>query len=204
MNLPILIVLLVALAACTTPSVDPVSSTSSREARAQIRRLEKVLISNRDPHGFDYQTFVRALHEAGREVEAEALADYTDRTFRGEPTNKPFTIRERKECVDQHFVRRWGGTRSQPDSFIGQVGRLAANFWIGSDARIEKIRVIRARDPGAAWLIIDSIGEARVSKSRVRRMSEENTAAFPIELCTWWNYDKRKDGLPAGSSIRGF
>lgn len=199
------IALLLALTSCSTPpSGDPAASAKARDGRAQIRRLEKLLISNRKPHEFDYERFVRALQDADRPVEADALADYVERTRRGEPTNRPFTKQQRTECEDQRMIRRWGGARLQPDEYTRRVGRLTAKFWVGSDAELEKIRVIRAMDSGAAWILIDSIGEARVSKSRVRQMLEDNPAQFPLELCTSWNYDERKDGMPAGGSIRGY
>ena len=208
MRTPLLVVLLLASISCSTPQtdnpLDAAASAKAREARLQIRRMERRLIANSDPRGFDYQSFVLALQNAGRAPEADALTDYTERTFRGEHTNKPLTTQQARDCEDLGIVRRWGAARSQQDEYTGRVGRPAAKFWVGSDARIEKIRVLRAMDPGAAWLLIDSIGEARVSKSRVRRIVEADSEEFPLELCTSWYYDEPRDRLPGGNKIRGF
>jgi hypothetical protein len=194
-----------ALTCCSTPrSEDPVAAAKAREGRAEIRRLEKTLISNRIPDEFDYARFARALHDAGRPVEADALEEYVDRARRGEPVNLPSTREQWTNCDDRRLIRRWGKARTDPDGYTSRVGRLAANFWIGADATIERIRVIRAMDPGAAWILIDAIGEARVSRSRVRQKLETAPDEFPLELCTSWNHDELKDRFPAGDSIRGF
>ena len=81
---------------------------------------------------------------------------------------------------------------------------MTGNFWIGTDAEIERIRVVRAMDPGAAWILIDSIAEATVSRSRVEDALERDPGDFPIALCTYWNYEEPDPGLPASGNMRGF
>ena len=196
---------MLALTGCSAPrNVDPAAAAKAREGRVEVRRLEKHLINNRNPGGFNYERFARALRNAGRPVEADALVDYVKRARQGDPVNRPSSRQEWTQCDDQRMIRGWGSARSRPDDYTSPVGRLTAKFWIGADAKIKKIRVLRAMDPGAAWILVDSIGESKVSQSRVRRRIEKNPEEFPLELCTSWNHDERKNRLPAGGSIRGF
>jgi hypothetical protein len=60
---------------------------------------------------------------------------------------------------------------------------MAASYAIDADGRPVQIRVIRARHPASAWLIIQSIASAKVSPTRLAHTDEP----FPIAHCAYWD-----------------
>ena len=149
---------------------------------------------------------LEALRGLGREEEALAFEDYASRLsagvdFRAEELNE-----SRSECTGPQdgaeLVRDFG--KRSPRRTLGAV---AARFEIHRNGDIGRIRVMRARDPAAAWWMIDSISRARLWTTRLERRAKSRSNGFPVRLCTWWEVrfgGSQEIDVPERGCIRGF
>ena len=85
----------------------------------------------------------------------------------------------RKRSITTRLIRRYGDLRVHAEF---EIGAPAATYDIDADGRPIHIRVLRARHPASAWLIIDSIARAKIARSRLRLIAPED---FPVPHCTW-------------------
>jgi hypothetical protein len=160
------------------------------------------------PNKDEMTTFLSSLRTLERDTEADAFAEFLARYAAGQPTYERPAKPTWRKCdgrqVGAKLIRRWGNGGYLPEGGRFQVGTIAATFEITQDGEIVDIRVIVAKHPAAAWLIVDTIAESRVSQSKLRRMRSESPEFFPIGLCAWWDYNEIDAGLTPGGTIRGF
>jgi hypothetical protein len=144
-------------------------------------------------HPFEPQREEIALHyevlrAQGRGEEADAFAEFSVRYTAGEQTDSIETVPSRSECetlarkraMTTRLIREYG---ELPVRAEFEIGVLAATYEIAANGRPIRIRVIRARHPASAWLIIHSLAEMKTSRSRLERVSEP----FPIAHCAYWS-----------------
>lgn len=178
------------------------------DAKLAVRRLERLLMKEYlDPAKVDTETFIASLRTLERDAEADAFSEFLERYLAGSATYERPPEPNWRICEGHQYggelIRRWGNGGYLPESGRFPIGTIAATFKIESAGDIEEIRVILARHPAAAWLIIDTIAEARVSRSRLKRLREESPQAFPVKLCAWWDYNEIDATLTPGRTIRG-
>jgi hypothetical protein len=127
------------------------------------------------------------LRGLDRAVEADAFADFATRYTAGEDTDTTRTVPTPGECQKlqrqrsktTRLIREFG---EMPVRGEFDIGALAATYEIDAEGQPIHIRVIRAKHPAAAWLIIHSLAGAKVWKTRLAETSEP----FPIAHCAYW------------------
>jgi len=138
-----------------------------------------------------------ALRRLERHEEADAFEDFATRYAAGEPTDTTDTTPSPDECQEldrkraqtTRLIREYG-----PLPLRGHfdTGALAATYAVDAEGRPVRIRVLRARHPASAWLIIQSIAGAKVSPTRLAHAGE----AFPIAHCAYWDPLPRRVFIP--------
>jgi len=131
---------------------------------------------------------VEVLRRLSRREEADAFAEFAARYAAGEPTDTVDTVPSRNECKEiarkraksTRLVREYGDL---PVRRQFEIGVLAASFAIDAEGHPVQLRVIRARHPASAWLILASVAEVKIWKSRLASASEP----FPIAHCIYWD-----------------
>jgi len=190
---------------------DPKEAEARRaelDAKLAIRRIERLLMKEYlEPSRVDTETFVASLRTLDRNTEADSFSEFLERYLAGAATYERPPAPNWRLCESYQaggeLIRRWGNGGYLPESGRFPIGTIAATFMIQADGDIADIRVILARHPAAAWLIIDSIAEARISRSRLKRMKNDAPESFPIKLCAWWDYNDIDATLTPGRTIRG-
>lgn len=173
-----------------------------------FRAAERLLLrkgKNSDEATVD--SVVGLLRKIDRDDQADALAEFSALYFAGSDIHRPPTNPTRSECKERQrgadLIRQWANFGHMNSRGGFRIGTVAATYEVGIDGEVHVREVLRARHPAAAWLIIDAIGGARVSQSRLRRYQESEPESFPFVICAWWNYDEMSDRIPAGGRIRG-
>jgi hypothetical protein len=196
--------------ACARPS-PPAGLTHDeyQAAKRTFRKAEQLVLSRHDnPSEEHISNLVEVLEVLGRESEATALAAFAGEYFADVDTYSPDTIPSKRVCVGRQYaaglIREWANWGHLRRKGRFRIGVIAATYEIGLDREIRIRKVIRAKHPAAAWLIIDAIGNARISKAKFRRLSRDEPEIFPVNLCAWWDYDELKDFLPGRNGIRGY
>ena len=141
-----------------------------------------------EPEPEEISLHLEILRKLDRSEEADAFAEFSARYTAGEETDSTDTVPSENECQKlarkrsqtTRLIRRYG---ELPVRGTFEIGVLAATFAIDGDGRPVQIRVLRARHPGSAWLIIHSLAESKIWRSRLARISEP----FPIAHCTYWH-----------------
>lgn len=143
------------------------------------------------------------LRDLGRRAEADAFVAFAQRYAAGENTVRLDSDLSDRDCSDRQpgyeLIRSWG----TPDPGPWESGTVVATFEIDGEGKIGTIDVLSAMDPAAAWLGIDTIGTARISKLRLDARQLEAPESFPISLCNWRNFDPLEIPIPADGRIRG-
>jgi hypothetical protein len=135
-----------------------------------------------------------ALRRLDRGVEADALAEFTRRFDAGEDTDPRDTNPSWRECRSptphDRLVRDWAdGGRLR---WLGhyEIGVIAGTVEIDEQGEVDEIRVLRAKHPAAAWLLIEALGAPRVSPSALDHLRNAPDASFPKPVCVWWDYER--------------
>jgi hypothetical protein len=89
-----------------------------------------------------------------------------------------------------------GGHLGYPGSPLPYPENVVVTFELDAEGRVRNIDVLRASNPATAWQFIALVGSARVSKPRLEERLADAPEAFPIALCTAWNYDRPKEFQP--------
>ncbi len=157
-----------------------------------------------EPEPAEISLHVEILRKLERGVEADAFEEFSARYTAGEETDSADTVPTQNECQKlarersktTRLIRRYG---ELPVRGTFEIGVLAATYAIDGDGRPVQIRVLRARHPGSAWLIIHSLAESKIRKSRLARISEP----FPIAHCAYWDVDwaTRRSLVPPGVRV---
>jgi len=185
------------LAGCETPAAEPGRFLLDRgheslEAGDPERALfytESALQQDPfEPAPEEIALHTDVLRRLSRRDEADAFAEFAARYAAGEATDTADTVPSRNDCKkiarkrakSTRLVREYGDL---PVRHQFEIGVLAASYEIDADGRPIHLRVIRARHPASAWLIIASIAELEVWKSRLATASEP----FPIPHCAYWD-----------------
>jgi len=141
-----------------------------------------------EPDPEEVSLHLEVLRKLERNEEAAAFAEFSARYASGEATDEVDTVPTRNECKElarkrsktTRLIREYGDLPVRREF---EIGVLAASYEIDTEGRPIHIRVIRAKHPASAWLIIDSIAESKIWKSRLARTSEP----FPIAHCAYWD-----------------
>lgn len=150
-----------------------------------------------EPSPEEISLHLEVLRKLERGAEADAFEEFAARYAAGEKTDSADTVPTENECKKlarkraktTRLIRRFG---ELPLHGLHEIGSLAATFEIDAEGRPIHIRVIHARYPAAAWLIIHSLSESKISKSRLARIAEP----FPIPHCVWWTEDFQSGRIP--------
>lgn len=155
----------------------------------------------------ELELHVEALYALGRRAEAEAFADYAKRRAAGVELDSDELEASRAECTrgqeGAELIKEWGHDAPR----LRDLGAVAARFQIEPSGAIDEIRILRARDPSAAWWIIEAIARARLSPNRLTNRRQSASESFPVRLCAWWEMGdpaSREVKIPEGGCIRGF
>ncbi len=199
------------LVACATP--EPSSSWNVRRAE-QLRadgKFEEALrftdrqiaIGHTVPSPELAVLHTSLLNDVGRNVEAEAYAEFITRYFGGEETHRPNQTLEKIDC-DAHqaglnLIHSW----ATPRTGRREIGVIIATFEINKEGKIGSLVIESARDAASAWGAIDSIARARVHDRRFESMLEDHPDRFPLKVCLNRNFDPNRDPGLGGSTIRG-
>jgi hypothetical protein len=188
------------VAACTTPA-SPWQIEQAREHLAAgepdqaLHDTERALQAAwGDPAEALITLHLEVLRALGRAAEAEAFTEFVARFAAGEDTYDRQTVPDWRTCrmpkPQDRLVRSWadGGPLLQEGEY--DIGVLSAVLQIDEAGRVGEIRVLRARHPAAAWLLIDAIGRARISPTFLEKWRQEQDDPFPASLCVWWDYDR--------------
>ena len=178
---------------------------AGRPERA-LRITERALQRHRDrPDPRELALHSRALRKLGRHVDAHAFDDYVERSAGGKPVVA--SDADRRECTGgqegAEVVTGWG--RSTPRGH--ELGTVAARFEVTGQGRIVGTRVLQARNPAAAWWIIDAVSGAKISSARLLRHHHAVSRNAPLPLCAWFELggpESREVQIPEGGCIRGF
>jgi len=185
------------IAGCSTPAAEPGRYLLDRSHDSlEANDLDDALFYSesalqQDPYQptpEEIALHVEVLRRLSREQEADAFAEFAARYVAGEVTDTVDTVPSRNDCLEiarkraksTRLVREYG---EMPVRRTFQIGALAASYELDADGRPIDLRVIRARHPASAWLIIASVGELEVWKSRLDNVSEP----FPIAHCVYWD-----------------
>jgi hypothetical protein len=140
-----------------------------------------------EPEPEEISLHLEVLRKLDRAVEADAFEEFAARYTAGEETDSSDTVPTGSEC--QKLARKRSKTTrlirdygELPVRSEFEIGVLAATYEIDAEGRPIQIRVIRARHPASAWLIIHSLAETKIWKTRLARTSEP----FPIPHCAYW------------------
>jgi hypothetical protein len=169
-----------------------------------LRTTERAM--QRDPsgdHAAEISLHLAILRDLGRHEEARAFSEFVARYAAGEDTDASETTPTRDECTrlerersgSRSLIRRYGELRQHSDF---EIGTVAAAYAIAGDGRPVDIRVLRARHPASAWLIIDSIAQARISTARLDAVEPEK---FPVPHCAYWTF---RSGARGSRTSPGF
>jgi hypothetical protein len=128
---------------------------------------------------------LQALRELGRSAEADAFHAFVRRYDAGEDTNARDTRPSWREC----FIPRSENQSLRGWTWRGlyDIGTTAATFEIHEDGSVQGIRVLRARHPAAAWLMIAAVGDAGLPGARLEDHRADPDTTFPLTLCVWLN-----------------
>lgn len=140
-----------------------------------------------DRRGAEISLQLEILRAMGRAEEVSALAEFVDRYTAGADTDTEETVPTRDECAElarrrsrtTRLVRKYG---ELPVRRPFEIGDLMATYEIDAEGNPVHIRVVRARHPASAWLIIDAIGQMKVKKVRLARI---DPAEFPVPHCVY-------------------
>jgi hypothetical protein len=185
------------LAGCETPAAEPGRFLLDRGHESlDAGDLERALFYSEsalqqdpfEPTREEIALHVEVLRKLSRYEEAGAFAEFAARYAAGEQTDAIDTVPSRNECKEiarkrskaTRLIREYGDL---PVRRQFQIGVLAASYEIDATGRPVHLHVIRARHPASAWLIIASISELEIWKSRLASRSEP----FPIPHCAYWD-----------------
>ena len=140
-----------------------------------------------DPHADEIALQLELLKAMNRSEEAAAFSEFVERFRSGVDTDAEATDPTREECWDlahqrsktTRLVREYAAL---PVRRPFELGELMATYQIDADGHPVHIRVIRARHPASAWLIIHAIGQMKV---RTSRLAHIDRAEFPIAHCVY-------------------
>lgn len=135
---------------------------------------------------------VAILRGLGRDVEADAFADFAERYTAGEATDSDATQPSADEC--QRLEREWTGARSLvrrygplDRHYWFEIGTVAAAFDVSAEGEPANLRVLRAEHPASAWLVIRAIADAEIAPARVKALP---ASRFPLPQCVYWRLDR--------------
>ena len=165
---------------------------------------------HRHPDAREISVHIEILRELDREPEADAFRDFTDRYASGEYAHGDETTPSRKKCEKRRpedaLIRSWGNFGHLKTKYSDyEIGTIATTFEIDREGGVGNIRVLRAKYPAVAWLAIEAIGQARISKSRLTSRQRDLPDGVPVSLCVWWAYDEilESEVPPSDWPIRG-
>lgn len=203
-----------ALSACSTSSPEWAIEQAEQyraqgRPRSALRQTARAIQrSYDDPDPRVVQLHIAVLRDLGRTSEADAFREFTQRYVAGANTYTAETEPSWKECRSRQYgdglIRSWGRWGYLPKQGNFEIGTVAATFEVDFDGKIHDIKVLRAKHPGSAWLIIDTVGSSRISPTRLRDFYRDTPDDFPVSQCAWWNYADIEDRIPDIGRIRGF
>lgn len=173
-----------------------------------IRYTDQVIQRNyATPSDREILLHIRILRDLERDTEADAFSEFTKRFADDAYSYEDPTVPSRKECkkwrVEDGLVSQWGNFGHLKGSGSYELGTLATIYEINYEGRVGNIKVLRAKHPAAAWQAIESIANAKISRSRLETLQRDSPDAFPVSMCAWWTYDEIRDVLPPYGQIRG-
>jgi hypothetical protein len=208
-----------ALAACASTPSDTRSTWQIEKAEAlyadgrassALRYTERIIEANHEsPSEREVSLHVGVLRALGHDSEANAFQEFTERYASGEHTAARESDPTWRQCKDRQpgdeLIKSWGRSRYRGTRNGYEMGStVAASFRIDSEGRIDEINVIRAKDPGVAWRVIQMIAGARLSGRRLAERRKRYPESFPVSLCIWANYNQFGTGAPPiNGAIRG-
>jgi hypothetical protein len=186
-----------AIAGCATPAAptdgSPVELAAERLAAGDYQRAlfysENALqLQPFSPTAQEIELHLAVLRKLSRIEEAHAFAEFAARYAAGAPTDSGDTVPSRDDCQtleherlrSTRIVRDYGDL---PARRHFEIGAIAASYEIDADGRPIHFRVLRARHPASAWLILASLSEVKIRRERLARVDEP----FPIAHCAWWD-----------------
>ena len=174
---------------------------------AALRRIKREIQRRyEDPDPRVVQLQIELLRELGRASEADAFREFTERYAAGADTYFVDTEPSWEYCEDHQYgeelVRSLGSWGYLPKQGDFEIGILAAAFEVDSKGEIQNIRVLRAKHPGSAWLIIETVGNTRISPTRLREFNRDGPDKFPIPLCFWRDYGDVENRRPDDGRLR--
>lgn len=197
-----------ALSACSASSPDWAIEqaeqyrTQGRPKSALRQTADAIQRSYEDPDPRVVQFHIDLLLDLGRMTEADAFREFTERYVAGANTYTAETEPSWKECKSSRYgdrlIRSWGRWGYLPKQGNFKIGTIAATFEIDRKGEIHNIRVLRAKHPGSAWLIIDAVASPRISPTRLREFYRDTPDDFPVSQCAWWNFNRIEDGIVYG------
>jgi hypothetical protein len=178
--------------------------SSKRVLESRLRHAERTLIENSSHRAkFDPEKFIEVLRNLGRDEQADAFVRYVERQAAGMDFSDPSKTPDGENCemrsLHRKVFRSWNSRPRLMRKMDRTFSPTGATFKIGSEGEIYDIDVYLAQHSAAAWLVIERVGRAQISRAKLERIRSDSPGNFPIEFCvrfddrSYWDHQDGKE-----------